>query len=88
MTILDQLQLTNWNFYVHLHHEEEPWDRGVNIGHGLQRLTQAHGAKLPVVTTKGNMRPVQPKIAASFSFLGLGFGSFMSNLHRMLFFLL
>ena len=58
------------------------------MGHGLQRLTQAHGAKLPVVITKGNMRPVQPKIAASFSFLGLGFGSFMSNLHRMLFFLL
>ncbi|KAG2580312.1 hypothetical protein PVAP13_6NG333400 [Panicum virgatum] len=47
--------------------EEEPWDRGVNMGHGLQRLTRAHGAKLPVVITEGNIRPVEPKIAAMYA---------------------
>ena len=67
MTILDQLQLTNCNFYVHLHHGEEPWDRGVNMEHGLQRLTQAHGAKLSVVIIEGNIRHVQPKIAAMYA---------------------
>ncbi|XP_039803998.1 uncharacterized protein LOC120668141 [Panicum virgatum] len=46
---------------------EEPWDRGVNMGHGLQRLTRAHGAKLPVVITEGNIRPVEPKIAAMYA---------------------
>ncbi|KAG2560320.1 hypothetical protein PVAP13_8KG055536 [Panicum virgatum] len=46
---------------------EEPWDRGVNMGHGLQRLTRAHGAKLPVVITEGNIRPLEPKIAAMYA---------------------
>ncbi|KAG2555978.1 hypothetical protein PVAP13_8NG059505 [Panicum virgatum] len=47
--------------------EEEPWDRGVNMGHGLQRLTRAHGAKLLVVITEGNIRPVEPKIVAMYA---------------------
>ena len=37
------------------------------MGHGLQRLTRAHGAKLSVVITEGNIRPVQPKIAAMYA---------------------
>jgi len=37
------------------------------MGHGLQRLTRAHGAKLPVVITEGNIRPVEPKIAAMYA---------------------
>jgi len=67
MVCLMNDHLTNCNFYVHLHHGEEPWDRGVNMGHGLQRLTRAHGAKLPVVITEGNIRPVEPKIAATYA---------------------
>ena len=67
MVCLMNDHLTNCNFYVHLHHEEEPWDRGVNMGHGLQRLTRAHGAKLPVVINEGNIRPVEPKIAAMYA---------------------
>ena len=37
------------------------------MGHGLQRLTRAHGAKLPVVITEWNIRPVEPKIAAMYA---------------------
>ena len=37
------------------------------MGHGLQWLTRAHGAKLSVVITEGNIRPVQPKIAAMYA---------------------
>ena len=37
------------------------------MGHGLQRLTRAHGARLPVVTTEGNKRPLVPVIAAKYA---------------------
>jgi len=46
---------------------KELWDRGVNMGHGLQRLTRAHGARLPVVITEGNKRPLVPVIAAKYA---------------------
>lgn len=46
---------------------KELWDRGVNMGHGLQRLTRAHGARLPVVITEGNKRSLVPVIAAKYA---------------------
>ncbi|CAL5006624.1 unnamed protein product [Urochloa decumbens] len=47
--------------------EEEPWDRGLNMGHGLERLTRARGGKLPIVITEGNIRPLVPSIAAKYA---------------------
>ncbi|CAM0146362.1 unnamed protein product [Urochloa decumbens] len=47
--------------------EEEPWDRGVNMGHGLERLTRARGGKLPIIITEGNIRPLVPVIAAKYA---------------------
>ena len=52
---------------MHLDHGEESWERRLNIGHVLQRLTRAHGAKLLVVITEGNKRPAYPKIAAMYA---------------------
>ena len=52
---------------MHLDHGEESWERGLNMGHVLQRLTRAHGAKLLVVITEGNKRPAYPKIAAMYA---------------------
>lgn len=46
---------------------EEPWNRGANMGHGLQRMIRSHRGKLPIVITKGNMRPLVPVIAAKFA---------------------
>jgi hypothetical protein len=37
------------------------------MGHGLQRLTQAHRGKLLVVIPEGMTRPVVPIIAAKFA---------------------
>ena len=37
------------------------------MGHGLQRLTRAHGARLPVIITEGNKRPLVPVIAAKYA---------------------
>ncbi|PUZ50911.1 hypothetical protein GQ55_6G112400 [Panicum hallii var. hallii] len=42
-------------------------NRGVNMGHGLQRLTRARRGKLPVVITQGNTRPLVPLVAAKFA---------------------
>ncbi|CAL5094460.1 unnamed protein product [Urochloa decumbens] len=47
--------------------EEEPWDRGVNMGHGLERLTRSRGGKLPIIITEGNIRPLVPVIAAKYA---------------------
>ncbi|CAO2189228.1 unnamed protein product [Urochloa humidicola] len=47
--------------------EEEPWDRGLNMGHGLERLTRSRGGKLPIVITEGNIRPLVPSIASKYA---------------------
>ncbi|KAG8065476.1 hypothetical protein GUJ93_ZPchr0004g39894 [Zizania palustris] len=46
---------------------EERWERGVNMGHGLQRLTRARRGKLPVVLAEGMTTPVTLVIAAKFA---------------------
>ncbi|PUZ44606.1 hypothetical protein GQ55_8G119300 [Panicum hallii var. hallii] len=46
---------------------QERWNRGVNMGHGLQRMSQARRGKLPVVITEGNIRPLVPLVAAKFA---------------------
>lgn len=61
------LLLTDCNFNVHLHLGKEPRERGVNMGHGLQRLTRAWHAKMPVVITEGNIRPLVPLVAAKYA---------------------
>ncbi|CAL5012068.1 unnamed protein product [Urochloa decumbens] len=60
-------EVTNCDFNVHLHLEEEPWDRGLNMGHGLERLTRARGGKLPIVITERNIRPLVPSIATKYA---------------------
>ncbi|CAO2201558.1 unnamed protein product [Urochloa humidicola] len=47
--------------------EEEEWNRGVNMGHGLQRLTRAQRSKLPIVIAEGKIRPMVPVIAAKWA---------------------
>jgi hypothetical protein len=66
---LDQcLLLTNLNFNdLKQLGGQERWNRGVNMGHGLQRMSQARRGKLPVVITEGNIRPLVPLVAAKFA---------------------
>ncbi|CAO2207887.1 unnamed protein product [Urochloa humidicola] len=47
--------------------EEEEWNRGVNMGHGLQRLTRARRSRLPIVIAEGKIKPVVPVIAAKWA---------------------
>jgi hypothetical protein len=61
------LKLADCNFNVHLHLGKERRERGVNMGHGLHRLTRARHAKLPVVITEGNTRPMVPLVAAKYA---------------------
>ncbi|XP_039800628.1 uncharacterized protein LOC120665215 isoform X1 [Panicum virgatum] len=42
-------------------------ERGVNMGHGLQRMNRSRRGKLPVVITEGRIRPVVPIVAAKFA---------------------
>ncbi|WVZ71512.1 hypothetical protein U9M48_020091 [Paspalum notatum var. saurae] len=42
-------------------------ERGLNMGHGLQRMNRARRGKLPVVITEGRIRPVTPILAAKFA---------------------
>ncbi|KAG2640650.1 hypothetical protein PVAP13_2KG113632 [Panicum virgatum] len=42
-------------------------ERGVNMGHGLQRMNLSRRGKLPVVITEGRIRPVVPIVAAKFA---------------------
>ncbi|KAG8095392.1 hypothetical protein GUJ93_ZPchr0012g21035 [Zizania palustris] len=46
---------------------EERWEHGVNMGHGIQRLTGARRGKLPLVLAKEMTRPITPVIAAKFA---------------------
>lgn len=47
--------------------ENDRWERGVNMGHGLHRMNRAMRGKLPVVIPEGRIRPVAPLVAAKFS---------------------
>ncbi|CAN6272466.1 unnamed protein product [Urochloa humidicola] len=47
--------------------EEVEWNRGTNMGHGLQRLSRARRGKLQVVITEGHQRPLVPLVAAKFA---------------------
>uniref|UniRef100_A0A0A8Y1Q0 Uncharacterized protein n=1 Tax=Arundo donax TaxID=35708 RepID=A0A0A8Y1Q0_ARUDO len=47
--------------------EEEPCNRGGNMGKALQRLSRARHGKLSVVITKGRIRPVVPLVATKFA---------------------
>ncbi|XP_025825209.1 uncharacterized protein LOC112900579 [Panicum hallii] len=46
---------------------EVPWNRGTNMGHGLNRLNRSHRAKLPIVIPEGQIRPLVPLIAAKYA---------------------
>ncbi|CAL4991559.1 unnamed protein product [Urochloa decumbens] len=48
-------------------HEEVPWNRGTNMGHGLQRITRSRRGKLPIIIPEGHIRPLTPVIAAKFA---------------------
>jgi hypothetical protein len=65
--LVQNFNATNYVCNVHLHLGEERQERGVNMGHGLQRLTQAHHDKLPVVIPEGMTTPVIPIVAAKFT---------------------
>ncbi|CAL5058495.1 unnamed protein product [Urochloa decumbens] len=46
---------------------EEEWNRGTNMGHGLQRMSRARRGKLRVAIPEGHTRPVVPLVAAKFA---------------------
>ena len=45
----------------------EVWNRGVIMGHGLQRMNRSQRGKLPIVIPEGNIRPLVPGIAAKYA---------------------
>lgn len=47
--------------------ENDRWERGVNMGHGLHRMNRAMRGKLPVVILEGRIRPVAPLVAAKYT---------------------
>ncbi|CAN6299923.1 unnamed protein product [Urochloa humidicola] len=47
--------------------EHVPWNRGTNMGHGLNRMNRAHRGKLPIIIPKGQIRPMVPLIAAKYA---------------------
>jgi hypothetical protein len=65
--VLHQFLLKLIIFNVHLHLGKERRERGVNMGHGLHRMTRARHAKMPVVITEGNIRPLVPLVAAKYA---------------------
>jgi hypothetical protein len=65
--VLHQFLLKLIIFNVHLHLGKERRERGVNMGHGLHRMTRARHAKMPFVITEGNIRPLLPLIAAKYA---------------------
>uniref|UniRef100_A0A0E0BAU9 Uncharacterized protein n=1 Tax=Oryza glumipatula TaxID=40148 RepID=A0A0E0BAU9_9ORYZ len=46
---------------------EGPWNRGPNMGRGLQRINRARRGKLPIIIPEGHIRPLTPIIAAKFA---------------------
>jgi hypothetical protein len=68
ITLLARLLHANSNFIDHLlQRVEVPWNRGVNIGNGLQRVNRSHCDKLPIIIPEGSIRPLTPIIAAKFA---------------------
>jgi hypothetical protein len=68
INLYQRLLLTISVFDVHLQPEEEvEWNRGPNMGHGLQRLNRARRGKLRVIITAGHQRPLVPLVAAKFA---------------------
>ncbi|PVH48052.1 hypothetical protein PAHAL_4G228500 [Panicum hallii] len=47
--------------------ENDRRDRGVNMGHGLEKMSRAMHGKLPIVIPEGGIRPVAPFAAAKFA---------------------
>lgn len=46
---------------------QERRERGVNMGHGLQRINRSRRGKLPVIIQEGRIRPVVPLVAVKFA---------------------
>jgi len=46
---------------------EDRWNRGVNMGHGLQRMNRSRRGKLPIIIPEGYIRPVVPDIASKYA---------------------
>ncbi|KAG2560540.1 hypothetical protein PVAP13_8KG064884 [Panicum virgatum] len=46
---------------------EDRWNRGVNMGHGLQRMNRSRRGKLPIIKPEGYIRPVVPDIASKYA---------------------
>jgi hypothetical protein len=68
--ILDPCTIHLNNFYfcadVQLG-ENDRWERGTNMGHGLYRINRALRGKLQVVNPEGKIRPMAPLVAAKFA---------------------
>ncbi|XP_025826583.1 uncharacterized protein LOC112901927 isoform X2 [Panicum hallii] len=47
--------------------ENDRWERGANMGHGLYRINRALRGKLQVVIPEGKIRPMAPLVAAKFA---------------------
>jgi hypothetical protein len=68
ITLLVMLLHANSNFIDHLlQGVEVPWNRGANMGHGLQRINRSRCGKLPIIIPEGSIRPLTPIIAAKFA---------------------
>jgi len=46
---------------------ESPWNQRVNMGHGFQRMNRSRRGKLPIIISKGNIRPLVPIITAKYA---------------------
>ncbi|XP_039771805.1 uncharacterized protein LOC120639962 [Panicum virgatum] len=46
---------------------EDRWNRGVNMGHGLQTMNWSRRGKLPIIIPEGYIRPVVPDIASKYA---------------------
>jgi len=46
---------------------EDRWNRGVNMGHGLQRMNQSRRGKLPIIIPEGYIRPMVLDIASKYA---------------------
>ena len=68
IALLLLLLYANYNFNDYLQLEEqEPWNRGVNMGHGLNGLNRSPRGKLPIVIPEGQIRPSEHFIAAKYA---------------------
>lgn len=47
--------------------QNDRWERGINMGHGLHRINRGLRGKLQVVIPEGKIRPMAPLVAAKFA---------------------